>query len=123
MAIIKDIDKCIKKFDMILMLIDGDGGAENLTRNFCCSAPMKETSKKVLILSASDGFHPNDADHYEYWKLTAEEQESVLELYEMYDFSDRFYVLSNDLQHGVLLNYVKTGIMTQEDVFQVLLNI
>ena len=108
---------------MILMLIDGDGGAENLTRNFCCSAPMKETSKKVLILSASDDFHPNDTDHYEYWKLTAEEQERVLELYEMYDFSDRFYVLSNDSQHGVLLNYVKTGIMMQEDVFQALLNI
>ena len=41
----------------------------------------------------------------------------------MYDFSDRFYVLSNDSQHGVLLNYVKTGIMMQEDVFQALLNI
>lgn len=122
MTIIESIDRCLKTFDMILMLMDGDGGTENLIEDFCCSVAMKTTSKKVLILSTSGCLHPNDTDHYEYWKLTDEEQKRIQELYMMYDFSDHFHMISNDSKYGGLFNYVNAGIMTREEVFQALLN-
>lgn len=122
MTIIENIDRSVKKFDTVLMLIDGKNAAENLTEDFCRSKPMKNTSKRVLILSSSDGVIPGDTDHYEYWKLTCEEQRMVQEIYTMYDFSDHFHVISNDTKYGSLLNYVNAGIMTREEVFQAILN-
>ncbi len=44
-----------------------------------------------------------------------------LQIYFMYDFSDRFQVLSDNPQYGSILNYVKAGNLTMEAAFQTLL--
>jgi hypothetical protein len=43
------------------------------------------------------------------------------ELYRMYEFSDRFVVLSESEQYGSIWNYVRSGIMTPEEALELLI--
>ena len=47
--------------------------------------------------------------------------DEVLEINRMYDFSDKIAVISDSAQYGSLFNYVKTGIMTKEEMVETLL--
>lgn len=120
MAITEDIAGDLKKFDSVLMIVDGDGDAEGLSQIFCKSKALEKTSKKVLILSAAD-IALAGHDGCEYRRINDEDQSAILQLYAMYDFSNRFQVLSDNSQYGGLLNYVKTGLMTIEEVFRAIL--
>lgn len=122
MTVIENINRNLEKYDMIIMVIDGKGIAQNLTKKFCQSEALRKASRKVLVLSNIDiGHMGRDDDHWECIRLSEEEWGEVLQLYMMYDFSDRFLVLSDNSQYGSLMNYVKTGIMTMEDIFQAFL--
>ena len=43
------------------------------------------------------------------------ENSEVLELYRMYEFSDRFIVLEESCQYGSIWNYVRKGLITAEE--------
>ena len=63
-----------------------------------------------------------EASDYKYstyimWK----EMDEILEIYNMYDFSDNVIVVSNSNQYGSLFNYVKTGILTKQEMVDALL--
>lgn len=47
--------------------------------------------------------------------------DKLLEIYRLYDFSDKITVVSESNQYGTLLNYVKTGILTMEEMVDALL--
>lgn len=119
MKIAEKIDKLLQKFDRVLVIINGNGIAENLTENFLQSEALQKTSKKMFILS--DQSISDTMAHHQYAQLDAEEVDAIRRIYFTYDFSDHFYILSDSPQYGGLLNYVKTGIMTMEEVFETIL--
>lgn len=45
---------------------------------------------------------------------------AMIELYYLYEFSDRFIVLSESEQYGSVWNYVKGGLITFEDAMDAL---
>lgn len=47
---------------------------------------------------------------------------ATIDLYHTYDFSDKVISLENSPCYGSLFNYVKTGIMTEEEMLDALLN-
>lgn len=49
------------------------------------------------------------------------DMEEVLKYYRLYDFSDKIIVLSDTEQHGTLFNYIRTRIITPEELAEVLL--
>lgn len=53
--------------------------------------------------------------------LTREEYYSIQRIFEMYEFSDHISMLYNSNLYPVLFNYIKIGIMTEEEVFEALL--
>lgn len=53
--------------------------------------------------------------------IRAEQMEKVLEIYRMYDFSDKISVFSQSLQYGSLCNYVKNGLLTSEEMVDAVL--
>ena len=118
MEFMEYISRGLEKFDMIFLFL----GSKNewLLKAFCESDMLREADKKILILSTVN-MDDNLYGRYEYRRISEEEQASLEQLYRMYDFSNRFQIISDDPQYGGLLNYVKTGIMTIEEVFQVLL--
>lgn len=119
--VIKNIKETLEKFDMVLMIKDGSGVSENLTRDICNSQALNETSKRVLILSGVD---ISDTENHSYYfrRIHRREQEIIEQIYSMYEFSDRFKIISESQQYGSILNYVKSGLLTMEEVFRALLN-
>lgn len=119
--VIKNIKETLEKFDMVLMIKDGSGVSENLTRDICNSQALNETSKRVLILSGVD---ISDTENHSYYfrRIYRREQEIIEQIYSMYEFSDRFKIISESQQYGSILNYVKSGLLTMEEVFRALLN-
>ncbi len=53
--------------------------------------------------------------------VSKEVVDNTIKIYRMYDFSDKIMVLSNSEQYGSLLNYVKNGILTMEEMVDALL--
>lgn len=119
------INRLLQKFDLVLLVMNGSGPAKNLTENFLNSEALQKAAKKILILSDQNipytNTHHHINTHYQYCQLSTEELDAIRNIYFMYDFSDHFRVLSDSGQYGGLLDYVETGILTLEDVFQTVL--
>ncbi len=54
-------------------------------------------------------------------KIDRKMMEDVIELYKTYDFSDKIIVLDKSEQYGDLLNYVRNGVLTVEEMIDALL--
>lgn len=123
------ISTLLQKFDLVLLVMNGSGIAENLTENFLDSEALRNAEKTVLVLSDRNISNQNISyknisdtnTRHQYCRLDTAELEAVRSIYFLYDFSDHFRILSDNRQYGGLLDYVKTGIMTMEDVFQTIL--
>lgn len=55
-------------------------------------------------------------------QITKEEEDYLKHLYYMYEFSDRFFILSKEHQYGQLFNFVDTGLLKPEEVWEVLVS-
>lgn len=53
--------------------------------------------------------------------VSEQEERELIALYRLYDCSDRFRVWSDDRQCGTVINYVKNGIITWNEAFQIML--
>lgn len=54
-------------------------------------------------------------------KISTAEADMLCRLYGMYEFSDRFHVLSRGTSFGGLLNYIDTGLLGEEEALKALL--
>ena len=54
-------------------------------------------------------------------KVPSEQMNEVLNLYRLYDFSDKVTVITESEQYGSLFNYVKTGLLTVQEMVDALL--
>ena len=90
-------------------------------------------NKKIIDLLCS-GTIENDLSMMEIWHCTDSQNEkkmlhhiSEMEMSElkrmhyMYDFSDKVIFISDSTQYGTLFNYVKTGILTEQEMVAALL--
>lgn len=112
------MDKELKEFDAVFAVLRGGRITEDWGDEFSRVMQRNSTSKNVLVLSDMDVILTN-SHGFEYRRLSEEECRSLRQLYTMYDFSDRFFMISEESQYGSLLNYVKTGIITNEEALQV----
>ncbi len=53
--------------------------------------------------------------------LARAEMEELLSLYRLYEFSDKVTVISETTQYGGLINYVKNGLFTPEEMVDAIL--
>ncbi len=53
--------------------------------------------------------------------LSSEAMRDILEICQMYDFSDKVDVIADSPQYASMLNYVKTGILSKEEMIEALL--
>lgn len=54
-------------------------------------------------------------------RITAKQMDEVLEIYRLYDFSDKVVVISEGVQYGSLFSYVRNGILTAEEMVDAIL--
>lgn len=112
------LESNLNKYDRIILIINDSIGENNLFSEFINSEAIKKSTKKIMIMSSEDG---KESENYAYYRLSEVEEEQLVKLYLMYEFSDRFQILSYDSNFGNIFNYVKTGIMTAEEAFEAIL--
>ena len=115
------MEEYIEEYDKIILLKENKISNIQLSQAFCCSNILKKIDKKVLLLSVSVLEEPK-AESVVVKQITENECQNIMKLYSIYDFSDRFLILSTDNSYGDLFNFAKTGLITMEEAFQAFLN-
>ena len=82
-----------------------------------------------LLYSLRDGLSQKKYANVEIWQcfeemsdyISRDEIDNILEMYHMYDFSDKVLVISDPDQFGSVFNYVKNGILSKEEMVKAVL--
>lgn len=115
----KDLEMVINSYDRIVLVVDGEGITEGLTHRVTEYLVKKDITKRILLISRHGKDHT--CGRAEIRQISEEYEESLLSIYRMYDFSDRFFVLMYDARYGSVLNYVKNGKMTWDEALDAVL--
>uniref|UniRef100_UPI0040578560 hypothetical protein n=1 Tax=Agathobacter sp. TaxID=2021311 RepID=UPI0040578560 len=114
-GMIADITKQMEIYDKIFLV---EKNTENIFIQFLNSDILNASEKKILLIS------PEEMDispAVDFHRVTESQFKGLKSLYYMYEFSNRFQILAGSSQWGNLLNYLDTGILDTEEVFQALL--
>lgn len=93
---LSELKKIINEYDLVIVTEDEDVNRIINSEAYCHS------DKKIAVLPLS-------------------EHKDWIDMYNTYEFTDKFILLQRDVNHGVLYNYVDTGIMSEEEVFEVII--
>lgn len=117
--IIRKLEYIIEQFDKVLFFSGSTETIFNLTKTFCQSSVVKFTDKKVLVLFTKQ--IPCDNDNIVFAQISKEEAKQLANLYFMYEFSNKFILVSERKSYATLFSFVDTGIISIEEAFQALL--
>ncbi len=116
---IEKLEKYLEEYSSIIIFDDRNEEISRYKLAFFESDLKAYEQKKILIMGLK-----NDVDtaKKEYKIITEQEYSSILQLYRMYEFTDKLRIVSHFLQFGSMLNYLSTGIITEEEYFEALLH-
>ena len=109
------LKRYLSDYDLVVLVMEDDG-VNGIADRMSHSKAASQTQKRVLFLSSQDAGQSEN-----YSKISNDEVSALLEIYRMYDFSDHFCVLSRSKRYGGLFNYVDTGQLTEEELFEAVL--
>lgn len=112
------IEKAIEKYEKIFLFNGHDKYIAALAEAFCKNMLCKNLTKKILIMGNIDY---SDMDTINSQKLSETEYNKIYELYSTYEFSDKIQFMTETSQYANLQNYVKTGLLTQSEMYDALL--
>lgn len=99
----KRIEENLKEYDLILLVETEDrGGSGSLWERLSHSKAFQKSGKKTLL-------------------LPLKEYEEPALVYSTYEFSDRFKVIKSSSRYGSLMNFVDSGLLTEEEAFEAIL--
>lgn len=104
------------RFDRVILIYDRQG--TGLCFDFCDSRAVKISQYKILVLSIEEG---SSKENLMYRQITEADRDRLYRLYHMYEFSDRFRVLSRERSHGCLFDLLDTKVLNMEEIFEALL--
>ncbi|HBA49320.1 MAG TPA: hypothetical protein DCZ91_16310 [Lachnospiraceae bacterium] len=111
------IEKALEEFDKVI-LIDNKLHDWRMTGAFYDEDNFKETDKKVLILSEAE---EKRVGNIEWQSISEREAREILEIYYLYEFSNRIAVVDREQAFGSLWDYVATGLLTEEELVEAIL--
>lgn len=96
-----DIEKTLSDYDKIILIMSDDE-LLGLYGRFLNSEAFRNSQKRLLV-------------------LPAERFPELVSLYSMYEFSDNFQIIGRSRNFGGLYNYVDTEILSEEELFELVL--
>lgn len=84
-----------------------------------CSKISKSPQRGRTLLLITD--HIDAYENSDVKEVSRKEMREILELYYMYEFSDRVQIISSGHRFGTLLNYVDTGLLTFDEAIEAFL--
>lgn len=111
--LLQQLEEWLAAYDHIFLVPEEDTYVSGILR----AGAGKTRERKILLLSTDpitvgDGFTNR--------QIAEENQMQLLRLYHMYEFSDRFSVLSEENAYGGLFHLVTTGQLSMEEAAQAL---
>lgn len=115
----KEMESYITEYDKIIIFDDRDGYIASLKKHIMTCAALHASSKKYIFL----GLLPYDeSEVLSYVRVIPEEYDKISSLYCMYEFTDKIIFISKTPRHGLLLNYVSAGVLTEDEYYEALLH-
>jgi uncharacterized protein YegL len=115
------LESDIREYDKIFLLMEKGEILDKLAERICNSKIIKDRKKKVLILALKKKSAEMDTAAV-YRQITEIQAKQLYKLYSMYEFSDRFQMISRKVTYGGLLHLVDTGILNLEEATEALLH-
>lgn len=116
-VLLAKLEKDLEHYDRIVLITVGNQEYRDLLIQFCNSDMLKNCMKKILVLSDEN---LAEGKRYSCRKLSCQTIRQLKELYFMYEFSDRFQLLSREESFGGILDFVDAGILTKEEAIRAL---
>ena len=111
------LEEWLTVYDYVFLIPDGNGAAGTFVSAILPAAAGKTGGRRILLLSVV----PVNSDAgFTCRQIHREEAEQLLELYLMYEFSDKFSLIATESAYGSLINLVETGVLPMEEAAQAL---
>ncbi len=115
--LLRQLEEWLAVYDHIFLVPDKTVEEDISVSGILRAGAGKTGDRKFLLLSAS---LITESVGFTYRQLMEEEQEQFLRLYYMYEFSDRFSVISRESAYGGLFHLVETGLLSMDEAAQAL---
>lgn len=115
--LLRQLEEWLAVYDHIFLVPDKMVEEDISVSGILRAGAGKTGDRKFLLLSAS---LITESVGFTYRQLMEEEQEQFLRLYHMYEFSDRFSVISWENAYGGLFHLVETGLLSMDEAAQAL---
>lgn len=112
-AIIGELEKVLASYDKVLVFLP-ECGASLINQFLESGAYVKQCSSVRVYIPKVLGVEPKEAIRI----ISEQELEEILTVYQLYEFADNLQVIGESQNFGGLLNYVKTGVLTEKEVFE-----
>ena len=116
--LLEELKKDLEYYDRIVLIPALDIEYHDLFAQLDGMEGVRNSTKKLLILSTENLAEGN---HYSCRRISCQEMTQLKELYLMYEFSDRFQLLTQERCLGGILNFVEAGILTKEEALRAIL--
>lgn len=116
--LLEELKKDLEYYDRIVLIPALDIEYHDLFAQLDGMEGVRNSTKKLLILSTENLAEGN---HYSCRRISCQEMTQLKELYLMYEFSDRFQLLTQERCFGGILNFVEAGILTKEEALRAIL--
>ena len=94
----------------------------------CYRLMIKNDYQNILCLYSTDSYYEDEREilsdssrNIIVKKLDEKQMNELMEVYHMYEFTDKIHIVSENLQYPSMLNYVTTGMLTEEELYKALL--
>lgn len=117
-GLLAELERDLEDYDRIFLIPVMDEIYGELFRWLDRSGRPQNCGENILVLSVEA---LAEGSNYSCRRISVPKMARLKELYFMYEFSDRFRLLSREESFGGILNFLDTGILTKEEVFRGLL--
>ena len=120
--VIARLESDMEWYDHIFLVRGDDALSGRVAALLCHPEAAGNLQEKRLLLISPDVLCEVDGKGTPVRRISQLEDEMLCRLYNMYEFSDRFHILSREEQYGGLLNFVDSVILSTEEMLEALLH-
>ena len=120
-CILAKLEEDLKEYEKIFLVPDDEETVDGLLDELLNSRNIKAAKQKVLVLYSGRQKIGIDTSIVQR-VISREETEALCRLYFMYEFSNRFQIISRTETYGDVFRLVDTGLLTFEEAIEALLH-
>lgn len=113
-----ELEKYLLKYDKIFIFESTDEISTQLLEKFCSFLKYNKFEKKIFIMST---FGYEKPEGFDFIRISDTQYNLICKMYYMYEFSGRMHIINKNYSFGSLFNYIKTGVLTEEEMFEAML--